>query len=252
MKRSDLKTGVVYRYGTSQYDAPTALVIVDLGDWREVSPPWHTRFHTATEEEKAAVKHLSRYERHDAKQFGTKGMLAVTYKEHPRYRQEEVVEEFDVDRLLKVTLEQVLTSRLGQETTLTRFGFPPQVTTRILENGRGIQAEWWAHKEAEEIAKQARLEYARQQAEKSAQRVASAQARRAALQALGGPLATVPDAAERKEYDGTYEQKLTRNLTLTWEQVDALLSLLPLDAEWVDPNVSADGWSYEHPEGVKP
>jgi len=239
MKRSEIKTGVVYARQSSKYQEPIAVVVLDLA--RYYRKPGHSE--------------TGWYPRHDAKGSaapnadkrwggGGYGFLVVTNAPLSRF---DPSERPPVTDLLDVSLDEVVPVGPNAEVR-------PGMHSMVIAAGE-LLGEWddvvgrrAAERELEDdLDRIARAE--------SAERVAAQDARVARLRALGMPGEMPPtDEWERGgrgfETDTwsplTFDTRNTDGIRLTNAQVDALLSLIPDGARLAE----VDEWEYAAPEGA--
>lgn len=253
MKIKDLKAGVLYAYQDSKYSGRKPVILLDVEHSythrsRDAAGTW-------TRRDDRTVSLHGTYGLHSSKT----GFLAVVDSYQGYDNRSEEVRAAARDRM------QQQAARILRNGLRESFALKPGAEVRLdAINPRFIVGEWDDVEGAAQIALQAAQERRAALDAESAARVAAATARVEALRALAlpGDIAQ-PEESWSTNYggtgmpdDGKYSAVVsTRTVRLTLDQVDALLSLIPAGARYVEPepepgNVADDGWSYAEPEGV--
>jgi hypothetical protein len=257
VKRTDVKTGVIYAYKTrgGEAEAGRRMAVLDVETFHAGKGGG---FGSRPEAPTFTVpEYRTRKPKPDWKADENWGFLAVVEKRTADWRGRQVAEPITDEALLAVTKADLLAMTQAYSTFSGGIDVPghPGVQA-FLANPRFIVGEYAAAAEGAEAVRQERNRQDAEQIALSRARVAAAQARVDRLKALG---LDVPDRTEGKPsrgYGGEwrpvhFDRSLTRSLELSWEQVDALLSLIPegavLDATQTDPQVEPDGWTLTTP-----
>lgn len=244
MKKSEMKTGVVYAYRTSKYDAPRPVVLLDT------TRLWSRRGSGYGVDKtqplfKPASAHAVRPSGSDFGSGMDYGYPTVT-RRPPRFGDEPTVEAHDLLNVCsREEMATLMTSRIP--------GQPDEVVINLIDP-RYIEGEWDDVMQARED-EAARRKHIESEAEaESKARVAAAQKRYDALVALGLP-GTLEKPAEHRvdRYSSDwqppkYATTLTRQVSLSMEQIDAILSLIPEGVTYREPDVEDDGWTLRKPE----
>lgn len=243
MQTKDLKVGEIYAYRQRGHGRRARIMVLDTV----------TRYRSGQAPYGRTTEGTPRYkEAHPAEQTGSFGedvyLLAATTTKGDTFKIEEG-EAGTVADLRTITVAQALTERYGRPSTL------PQGIRALLVKPRWIEGPYEEVVEAE--AREAEIKASVEaMAKQRAREVAAEQHRRVdALEALGLPgeiyRAIVGRPSSYRSTEAWSAHHADR-VTLSLEQVDALLSLIPEGARVPEPpaEVEDDGWTYA--EGPTP
>jgi hypothetical protein len=225
MKRSDIKVGVVYAHQDSKYRAAVPVAVID------------TDTHWSTKGVGAERVH-----------YATGQVLAVMSKTD--YRRGESILMATPEKVEAACKSAIKYLASGDRTSVATANDERATVRMAAINPRFLVATWEDYTAEKEIAETAKAMREAEAEEASQKRVAAAKARVDALRAHGIP--DLPEPREKRSIsyrsdESTYDRQATNALRLTWEQVDALLSLIPEGAVYEPPPV--DEWEYPEPEG---
>lgn len=253
MKRTDIKTGVVYSYKTSAYDPAKGrrCVVLDTSTFHYGAgggfgvPRDAPMF--------SLPHHKTRNGKQDWQASEKWGLLAVV-AEGTGIAPERVPEADDA-ALLGVTLAEALAMTGAYSHYFGGKQIIPGGAV-LLANPRYIVGEYVDIAEGVDTVQQERDRQDEEARAASRARVAATQARVDRLAIHG---VVLEDREESEAWRGgrgwkpvTFDRALTRRASLTWAQVDALLSLIPEGAALApdgppDAAVDPDGWTLTTP-----
>jgi hypothetical protein len=246
MKTKDVKPGVVYAYRQGDkwgQTVPVAVVTTEyLYSRRKGVSGYHRRSQTGGRPSL----------RPDGYSSQPMGFLAASF-DRPEYIKA-IAGDRDVETLARVARQ----FQGAPEQVELKDGAGAQLN---LIDTRYILGEWDTVMAEAEIADQAARERKAAKDAASQARVAAARQRVDALRALGLPDAIAqPTETWNKTFsagtnaavdEGSWSGN-TNGVRLTWDQVDALLSLIPEGARYEPPVApQSDEWEYQGPEGEK-
>lgn len=251
MKRAEIKPGV-YAYKPGQWDYPRPVLIVANDYWR-------SRFRRQDGETSAFYPDTVFRRFTGGDQYPDSGLPGFDFGPAHQYgdglgrRGDQAKMADHARRLLHQHRQRRLTADTFAGLRTAKFKAPAGLRGHLYSPAfiLGEWADWFAEYQAT-IEDRATL--AERLAAESAARVAEATKRVEALRALGlpGTLAD-PRESEHQSYRSGYSPPSwsgnTGEVRLSMAQVDALLSLIPDGARFVEPNVADDGWTYAEPEG---
>jgi len=244
VKKSEMKTGVLYAYRTSKYDAPRPVVLLDTTRlWSKRGSGY------GSDKTQPLFRHAhQQVNRPSGSDYGggmDYGYPAVT-RRPARFGDEPTVEAHD---LLNVSSREEMATLMTQRIP----GQPEEVMVHLIDP-RYIEGEWDDVMQAREDEAARRKHIENEAQAESQARVAAAQKRHDALVALGlpGTLEKPQETlASRWGSDWAppkYSTTLTRQVSLSMEQIDAILSLIPEGVTYREPDVEDDGWTLRKPE----
>jgi hypothetical protein len=257
MRKQDMKAGVVYAYRESKYSAYQPVVVLDekrlywrlSGDAQKLTDGSQRTFTLCTTKGVTPGRSV--------------GYLAAMPVDDREFGKRDGTPPFDPKRLLTITLDRALSMTFkrgsGKSSDTLRFSQSGARVRVVPINPRFIVGEWDEVMQANDDEAERRRLIEEDLKRESDERVAATKERVDRLAKLGLP-GHLPEPAEKQNYrwgggddwtPSTYDQSLTGKVSLTLGQLDALLSLVPEGAVYVDPDEQTedDGWTLAHPPG---
>ena len=248
MKKSDIKTGVIYAYRTSKYDNALPLVVLDttktyatgaprFGNVPPGTPRWRP---SVTREGKPIVSPSSGYL---AAGRGGRAYISESMRGP--------ITDAELAGLMSVTLDGALALRfdapVAEDSPYRDLG---------VINPRFILSEWDEYTQKKQAIDELASDLAALAKAESDARVAAATQRVEALRALNLP-GRLAQPVESKGFQYSEKDSVTpptysgntATVHLTLAQIDALLSLIPDGATVpTDLDTEGDGWTLRKPE----
>lgn len=252
MRKQDVKTGVVYAYKRSKYDKPRKVVVVDTAHLY-----WMTPRQTYGGPKTGPTFSVART---GVGFSDTTGYLGIFGDDgHATWGAGER-QQADSRILASVTRERLLAMRFGVEGKSSDTLIVGDIRCKVaVINPRFIAGEWDDVMQAKDDEDERRRLIEADLKRQSDARVAATKERVDRLAKLGlpGHLPDPHEPASRPWRTGNdwdplrYDQSLTGKVSLTLGQLDALLSLIPEGAVYVDPDEQTedDGWTLARPPG---